>query len=149
MEDCELCGRQTEIAYVALVEDVELRVCPKCAKGKKIISSEGRGRAQKGATAAKAEKGDEPALIEDYGRTIKEARERLKMPLKVLAEMINEKETFLNRVEAQRTTPPEALVRKLEKTLSIKLIEQEKIGESRRPGIKGEKATLGDFIGTK
>ncbi|MCL4362949.1 multiprotein bridging factor aMBF1 [Candidatus Marsarchaeota archaeon] len=149
MEDCELCGRQAETVYVALVEDVELRVCPKCAKGKKIISSEGHSMSRKGATAVKTEKGEEPELIEDYGHVIKEARERLKMPLKVLAEMINEKETFLNRVEAQRTTPPEALVRKLEKTLSIKLIEQEKAGESGRTGAKGEKATLGDFIGTK
>lgn len=149
MEDCELCGRQTAIVYVAQVEDVELRVCPKCAKGKKIISSEGHNIARRGARAGKNEKSEEPALIEDYGYTIKEARERLKIPLKVLAEMINEKETFLNRVEAQRTTPPEALVRKLEKALSIKLIEQEKPGESKRPSAKGEKATLGDFIDTK
>ncbi len=147
MEDCELCGRPTEIVYTALVEDVELRVCPKCAKGKKIISSGGYGRVKKGGIGRiNAEKGDDPALIENYGHVIKEAREKLMIPLKVLAEMINEKETFLNRVEAQRTTPPEALVRKLEKALSIKLIEREKVSESKPAGMKGEKATLGDFI---
>ena len=149
MEDCELCGRPTGIIYTALVEDVELRVCPKCAKGKKIISSEGYGRTGKSMRIAKEDKEEDPTLVEDYGHVIKEAREGLKIPIRVLAEMINEKETFLNRVEAQRTTPPEALVKKLEKALSIKLMGHEKIDKSKRLGTKGENVTLGDFADIK
>jgi ribosome-binding protein aMBF1 (putative translation factor) len=78
---------------------------------------------------------------------MKEARERMKIPIKVLAEMLNEKETLLSRVEQQKTLPPEELRKKLERALGITLQESERseqkvsmIGRKSQEG-----ATLGEF----
>ncbi|MEM3876096.1 MAG: helix-turn-helix domain-containing protein, partial [Candidatus Micrarchaeaceae archaeon] len=62
-------------------------------------------------------------IIDDYGETIRRARESMGLSLKVLAELLNEKESFLARIEKQKTTPNSKLIEKLEKTLNIKLIE--------------------------
>ncbi|MCL5434355.1 MAG: multiprotein bridging factor aMBF1 [Candidatus Marsarchaeota archaeon] len=125
MEECELCGKSTDSAYVVLVEGVELRVCASCANGKKVLShrpTDSASRGYHGTYQKTAKKSiDEPPLVDNYGRVIREARERLKIPIKVLAEMINEKETFLSRVEAEKAAPPAQLIKKLEKTLNIKL----------------------------
>ena len=69
----------------------------------------------------------------------------MKLPMKVLAEMINEKETLLSRVEQQHTLPTLKLAKKLEKALNIKL---EAAPEQRQDAPKSKKssATLGEFI---
>ena len=147
MEDCELCGRPTERVYVVDVEGVELRVCPKCAKGKKVIRDASVPiKTSKLRSAPRAQHG-ELQLVDDYGARIRSGREAMKIPLKVLAEMLNEKETFLSRVEEQKTAPPEALVKKLEKALGIRLLE-EPPAEAQESARRGkENATLGDFVG--
>ena len=109
MEECELCGAQTKNAYVVNVEDVELRVCAKCAQGKKVLSKPSYKIAAK-ATRPKREE-DQP-LVENYGKVIRAARDRMDLPLKVLAEMLNEKETLLSRVEQQSTLPTMKLMKK-------------------------------------
>lgn len=147
MEDCELCGRPTEHVYVVDVEGVELRVCPKCAKGKKVVRDESvPAKAPKPGRVQHAQHA-ELQLVDDYGARIRAGRESMKIPMRVLAEMLNEKETFLSRVEEQKTAPPEALVKKLEKALGIKLLEEPaaEASESARRG--KENATLGDFVG--
>lgn len=148
MEECELCGSKMKDVYIVNVDEVELRVCTKCAQGKKIISKvmdQPKGSKQQ---AAKAAKNEIPQLVENYGSKMHKARESMKIPLKVLAEMINEKETLLARVEQQRTMPSVELTKKLEKALGIKLVEsaaqlQEK---SASYSSKNEAATLGEFM---
>jgi putative transcription factor len=147
MEECEICGAKTNDVYIVDVEDVELRVCTKCAKGKKIVSKVvGKNATQK---FVKSSKSEEPQLVENYGLLIHNARESMKLPIKVLAEMINEKETLLLRVEQQRTLPTLQLAKKLEKALGIKLAETEQQNENVVFSKKGDKATLGDFINGK
>ncbi|MCL5679847.1 MAG: multiprotein bridging factor aMBF1 [Candidatus Marsarchaeota archaeon] len=150
MEECELCGKQTDVAYVVAIEGVEFRVCPRCAHGKKVVAEPNSGRKQNSyGNYTKKEKRDTddngPELVDNYGRAIKESREKLKMPLKVLAEMINEKETFLARVEEEKTTPPMALVKKLEKALAVNLIAQEKPEAKTHSIGQHGSATLGDY----
>ncbi|MDE1871318.1 MAG: TIGR00270 family protein [Candidatus Micrarchaeota archaeon] len=146
MEECEICGIKAGDIYIVDVEDVELRVCTKCARGKKVVSQVierpgfGRKRVAEGNE-------DEPQLIENYGSAIHSAREAMKIPLKVLAEMLNEKETLLLRIEQQRTLPSVELTKKLEKALAIRLMEKGQQGEN--PGASRgsrDRATLGDFI---
>ena len=146
MEECELCGAKAGDIYVINVEDVELRVCTKCAKGKKIVAKAVQKNAPKG--FAKENKNEEPQLVENYGSVIHDARESMKLPLKVLAEMINEKETLLLRIEQQRTLPSVALTKKLEKALSIRLAEPEQQNKNVVISAKKE-ATLGDFVANK
>jgi putative transcription factor len=144
MEECEICGAKTKDIYIVNVEDVELRVCTKCAKGKKIVSKV----VEKKQTGKffKEKKNEEPQLVENYGTVIHSARESMKIPMKVLAEMLNEKETLLLRIEQQRTLPSMQLAKKIEKALGIKLAEPEQQNEGSSFGGKGDKVTLGDFI---
>ncbi|MEM0149472.1 MAG: multiprotein bridging factor aMBF1 [Candidatus Micrarchaeaceae archaeon] len=152
MEECELCGRKIEHAYIIEVEGVELRVCSKCAEGKHIIQEPkaAPARPSKG-SAAKFHEGAKSAedseIIENYGSLIREARERMGLPLKVLAEMLNEKETLLLRIEEQKTLPSNELEKKLEKALNIKLSAKPQGGDEvhARGGNAG--ASIGEFLG--
>jgi len=149
MEECELCGAPTKSVYVVNVEDVELRVCAKCAEGKKVIKSQSYG-INVSHTPSKPKREEDKPLVENYGKVIREARDRMKLPLKVFAEMINEKETLLSRVEQQSTLPTIELTKKLEKALSIKLIDSSSESDAgMSSGSKTGKATLGEFMNKK
>jgi putative transcription factor len=148
MEDCELCGRKTDAASVVEVEGVEFRVCEKCVVGKKVIykhqmHDNARGRRPQQQTVPKE---DQFILVANYGEVIRKARERMDLPLKVVAEMLNEKHSLLLRIEEERAKPTQDLVKKLEKFLEVSLMEkQEQQGEGRSsPSTK--QATLGEFV---
>lgn len=86
-------------------------------------------------------------IAEDYGSRVRIAREQMKIPVRVLAEMLNEKEGLIKRVEQQKTLPPEALRKKLEKALGIRLGEAAPSESSSYHGAgKAEEATLGEFV---
>lgn len=150
MEECELCGEQVQEVYGISVDNVELRVCRACAKGKRIVYRSGeaaRRPAKRGSQPTTQRKGKQDLeMSDDYGIRIKKAREAMKLPMKVLAEMINEKESLLIRVEAQRTLPDERLTRKLEKALGIKLEEEAQPDAGKGGGSRKEEATLGEFV---
>lgn len=146
MEECELCGRKIEHAYIIEVEGVELRVCAQCAAGKHIIEEPKSAPHAPIKAQAKAKDSEDYEIAENYGSMIHEARERMKLPLKVLAEMLNEKETLLLRVEEQKTLPSNELVKKLEKALSIKLTVQQQAGDTAHSHSSEGRASLGEFL---
>ncbi len=150
MEECEICGRPTSDIYVVEVENVEMRVDARCAKGKKVIRTEfQKDIKKKGAIQAQRPKKEDEVLIEGYGTAIRRAREGMKLPIRVLAEMLNEKEHLLVRIEEEKTRPTIELTAKLEKALSIKLTEQASEGDGAKkavPNSREGKATIGDFI---
>jgi putative transcription factor len=149
MEECELCGAPTKSVYVVNVEDVELRVCAKCAEGKKVIKTQSYGP-NIARTPSRPKREEDLPLVENYGKIMHEARDRMKLPLKVLAEMLNEKETLLARVEQQSTLPTIELTKKLEKALSIRLIDSSSENDSgMSSGARTGKATLGEFVSKK
>ena len=74
-------------------------------------------------------------LVENFGEVIRNAREKQGLPIKVLAEMINEKESTLVRIEKQKSSPGEKTRHKLEKELRIKLLA--KATEKKRAGAAG------------
>lgn len=151
MEECELCGRAMGGIYVVEVEGVELRICAKCANGKRVIRkeepAEKKGKKQAQAMQMPRKKRPEEAdIVDNYSNVIREAREKMDLPLKVLAEMINEKETLLLRIEQNKTVPSVELAKKLEKALGVKLEQQQEEKEDRHSKGKKEEATLGEFI---
>ncbi len=147
MEDCEMCGKQMTDVFIIAVDPAQLRVCKKCAKGAKVIGRDSTmpisSRPAPQQSRGNAE--EDMELIENYGAAIRNAREAMKLPLKVLAEMLNEKETLLLRVEEEKTKPPIQLTKKLERALNIRLAAPSKPEDSYH-GKRGDKATLGDFI---
>ncbi len=70
----------------------------------------------------------------------------MQIPLKVLAEMINEKEAHLLRIEEEKTEPSIELTKKIEKALSIKITQERKDSNDSHGGKKPENLTLGDFV---
>ena len=68
------------------------------------------------------------------------------LPLDVLAERINEKWSFLERVEHEKTLPDDKLCRKLEKELGIKLMVPVAVGAAVAAKSPSGGMTLGDIL---
>ncbi|MEM3554352.1 MAG: multiprotein bridging factor aMBF1, partial [Candidatus Micrarchaeaceae archaeon] len=143
MESCEICGAETEKIYVIEIEGAEMRVCSECAKGKKIISAPENGAAKHHGPAKAAS--DQPSeMIEHYGEAIRKARNSLGIPLNVLAEKINEKESTLLRVEEEKMLPSVGLTKKLERELGIRLTVASEESSEHISGWRSQPITLGD-----
>jgi putative transcription factor len=143
--ECEICGAP-ESGYLILVEGAKLNVCVDCSSSGKLLRAPQRAPA-KGEEAATARVKEELEVVDDYGTIIANARKKLGLPLEVLAERINEKLSFLERVEHERTLPDEKVAHKLEKELGIRLLAPTASGASAATtgGGKGG-MTLGDIL---
>ncbi|MCW7075908.1 MAG: multiprotein bridging factor aMBF1 [Candidatus Syntropharchaeales archaeon] len=150
---CEMCG--SEIIGKPnriLIEGSELIVCGTCLRyGKEIEDNMDKGRVSPpGLRERRRPKRsifdnivDE--LISNYGAKIREARQKRQWSSEDLAKRINEKESLIKKVEREDITPDDALVKKLESVLSIKLTEG--IEEANPGRIKsGGTLTLGDIV---
>ncbi len=145
MYDCEICGKKTPTLYVIDVEGAEMTTCASCAAGKNIedtIEAADVNKKPVHRTAAQEEPQEE--MVEDFGGTIRKARESMGIALNVLAEMINEKESTLNRVEQGKMQPTVALTKKLEKQLGIKLTTIAEGSGGKEKAGKDAPITLGD-----
>jgi uncharacterized protein (TIGR00270 family) len=148
MADCEVCGRDAPL-YIVDIDKARLSVCVECAKSGKIIKApqaapEPKSKDYREQRQAKPEFD----LVADYGSKIRKAREKMHITMGVLGEMINEKESFLDRVEREKVLPTEALAKKLERALGIRLFEEISAASGfSRHEQKG--LTLGDVIKIK
>lgn len=154
--NCDLCGKTEENLSRTLIEGVELDVCLTCSKFGKVIAPVKRYTPkeqhkmiqQSQPQYLKEEKIE--LLAENYPELIKKKRESLGLSQKDFALRINEKESTVRNIETGHFEPPMVLVKKLEKALGIKLIEQHEETHLAVEKIKkGEGFTLGDFISVK
>lgn len=139
--ECEVCGSE-ESSMVSLIEGARLNVCHKCAGlGKVVYRPQHRARSE----GARQQK---PTLevVEEYDARIKNALRNMRISVGVLAERINEKESFVERVASGHAKPTELLARKLEKELGIKLLEEATEAGSSPTSGKSGGITLGDII---
>jgi len=122
--ECEICGRSTDDLYEIKVEGALMLVCEKCSRGKSVLNKFGRETERtirvSAASSGREGEGDDE-IVENYGEVIKNAREALGLPIRVLAEKINETESSLARIERQKSPPSEKARKKLERELGIKL----------------------------
>jgi len=136
MLECELCGKVIKgKAYIIKIDSAEVIACEECATGKEIIRVIG-GESKELKSKSKKVEEEKEEIVFDYGERIRKAREELKIPLKVLAERINEKESYLKRIEDQEVLPNEEVAKKLEKELGIKLfekVEERNVSEEQKP----------------
>ncbi|MBM3229469.1 TIGR00270 family protein [Candidatus Parvarchaeota archaeon] len=148
--ECEICGREGG-DILAMVEGAKLYVCHGCSSGAKIISMPRQAaparqnQAGGGFLSSPASK-TELEVVDDFGSTIRRARERYGLSLAVVAERLNEKESFLDRIEKETARPSEGLARKLEHELGIKLLEQVESSSFEFGGKSGKGMTLGDVL---
>ena len=150
MNDCEICGRPINKVYIVEIEGAQMSVCEACAGGKNAIEIVDLTKPQIRPQRRKPADGkDEDEVVEGYGKKLKEARERMGLPLKVLAERIAEKESTLFRVESEKMLPSDALLRKLERELSVKLTEKGAGRPEKHVPGKSQPITFGDAMVTK
>ncbi|MFA5929842.1 MAG: multiprotein bridging factor aMBF1 [Candidatus Micrarchaeia archaeon] len=141
--ECEICGAEGA-GYIVLVEGAKLNVCQDCSGAGKLLRAPQPAR-DPDAQPARGRK--EMEVVDGFGGIIAAARKKMGLPLEVLAERINEKHSFLERVEHEKTLPDEKLAHKLEKELGIKLLQEVSSGVA--VNVKdgqGKGMTLGDIL---
>lgn len=155
---CEICGAEIQGTPNRIVIDRStLDVCKSCARfGKaedkwspvprKVVPVE------RAFTVKRPQRRDQfkdlVEMVPEYGRVIREAREKLGITPDELAATIKEKAALLKKIERQELVPEDRVRKKLEKELDIKLTDQateEKV--KYRGGAKG--LTLGDIADIK
>lgn len=113
--DCELCGRADAKAS-AEVEGTRLTVCESCARlGRRLdpIKVEMKGKRPEGVNVS--------SINPNFASILRNARKNLGISLEDLGKRINEKASVIERVE-KGMRPTDALAKKLEKALKIKLL---------------------------
>jgi len=142
MTECEICGAPAA-GYLIQVEGAKLTVCRDCSGAGKLLRVPQR-QPQKGEEAPRVK--EELEVVEGYGKLMTEARRKMGIPIEVLAERINEKLSFLERVEHERTLPDAKLCRKLEKELGVKLLQPVSSGAPIVTSQSKAGMTLGDIL---
>lgn len=143
---CEMCGNDVESVSRVKVEGSVLRLCPACARfgtpidpppaPAPVPSGQGTGslRARPLAPASRPPGGPrrleerdlygdigELELASDWSKRVRTAREALNWTPEELAKKLNEKKSVVLKLESAHIHPPDALVRKLEHLLKIRL----------------------------
>lgn len=150
-----MCGKEAEL-FKTDVEGSILNLCKECSKFGKVIAAvkEEKKELKKGIKKeVEVEKPKEEefilSIVPDYGEIIKKKREQLKIKQEDFAKKINEKKALIHKIETHQFEPPVSLVRKIEKFLHIKLLEQKEIKPSFMSKTKSDSFTIGDFVKVK
>ena len=139
---CEMCGETIRgPAKLVRVEGAELQVCSRCEKFGTAVQQPKRtdvkrpvpatgpaGRTAAPPVAATYRKRDMfdymgGEIVEDYADRIRHAREAKGLSQKDLALKMMERELLIKKIEKGELVPEEAVRKKLEKVLGIRLLE--------------------------
>jgi putative transcription factor len=148
---CEMCGNEVESTSRIRIEQSVLQLCPACAKfgtpldpppppAKSPTSPSRRAPSSVGARPAprgrRLEERDlyteigELELAPDWGARVRKAREGLLWAPEELAKRLNEKKSVVLKIESGSLHPTDALVRKLEHLLKVRLRAEPEAGPS-------------------
>jgi len=140
---CEMCGETIRgPPKLVRVEGAELQVCSKCEKfgtevqqprrtgiARPAPAAQKQGRPGSAAPVSSAyRKRDlfdymEGEIVDDYAVRIRHAREEKGLSQKDLAMQLKEKEHLIRKIENAELVPEEDVRKKLEKALSIRLLD--------------------------
>jgi putative transcription factor len=167
---CEICGKESEFTKAIFIEGTQLKVCKECSRFGESSDGKGGGAKKKTATSGPtrtmvAERlqarerrmktrsiySDEETsdLIPEYSKAIREARMAREWKQEDLAAKINEKASVIAKLENGTMRPTDALLRKLEHELNIKLTEKVAVVKPEAGHAQGKSMTLGDMIKKK
>lgn len=148
---CEICGSDIKGNPIRVtVEGSVLDVCVRCAHYGKPVdkwSPVSRKLSTEKVITHKPRRDVfdklQDEIIPDYAQVIRKARESQGLTIEALASKIMEKATLIKKIEREELIPEDALRKKLETSLNIKLTEKFLSPEQRRGGFIRE-TTLGD-----
>jgi putative transcription factor len=158
-----MCGREiTGAPLKKIIEGAKLTVCYKCASFASGDWGERPAAPQRSAVIAAPPK-PQPAprrtpnrndveamenmeFIEEYGKEIRKARQRLNLTEKQLAMKMQEKESIIKKLEQEQLVPDTRLLRKIKTHLGLDLIEKPE-KEQKTVGIKAPTGrTIGEAV---
>ena len=154
---CEVCGKQSTMLRVVLIEGSELNACPDCAKfgverspkpkktSAPVHVSEALERREKRTQTRDVLVDGAEELVPDFHVRIRRSRERLLWTPEDLGKKINEKKSVILKLEGGQMHPDDSLIRKLERMLNIKLKERPTLTSAPKSAVQ-RGLTLGDFI---
>ncbi|WP_309491973.1 multiprotein bridging factor aMBF1 [Candidatus Hecatella orcuttiae] len=128
---CEVCGRTIRSQpRRAVIEGALLQVCDDCAKHASSTWGE-RGRPSPKTFSSKPGRAgrvkieeEDYVMVEDYGQKIKRAREARGWSQEELARRINEKASFIGKVETEKVVPSLEVAKKLQHIFGFPLLTQ-------------------------
>lgn len=134
--ECEICGNKGQVTKVE-IEGTVLSVCNSCLRlGRKVdITTEIKMK--------KTNVLEVSSINPEFANIIKKTRNKQGMTVEQLGEKIKEKPSVIERVE-RGMRPTDALARKLEKALKVKLLNYEEVSVDMNR-TKEESAKLGDI----
>jgi putative transcription factor len=143
---CEMCGKDVETTSRVRLERTVLGLCPDCAKfgtpvdppppapeedspapsrshagGAVVTATRPAGRPRRLEERDLYQEIGELELAPDWGRKVRIARETLGWNPEELGKKLNEKKSVVLKIESGTMHPPDALVRKLEHLLKVRL----------------------------
>lgn len=152
---CEMCGKKVSNLKAILIEGSMLNVCGNCARFGKPVKPEIAATPveiaqrlelrEKRLRTKNVFENVENELVDDYARKIRDARTKMNLTPEELGKKINEKKTIITKIESKSMRPDENLIKKLETTLNIKLMEKTKT-EKVETKKTGGGLTIGDLI---
>lgn len=127
MTECEVCGAEIKgAAQYVVIGDSKLRVCKACAHYGTVVVENKNVRAgpvvHPKANSRLYEQMNhdlEVEVEEDYGRKLKEAREKAGLKQTELANRINEKQSLLRKIENEEIVPSDEVMRKIKRVLNL------------------------------
>ena len=156
---CELCGAEVPRTKNVAIESTVLAVCSSCAKfGDEVTTPVVRRSTMPPIIAQRLEArtrrltprdvyadAGTMELAEDFPQRIRQAREARGWKQADLGAKINEKVSVIAKLESGTMDPGDALIRKLENELGIKLKERVESVAVKKQAASGS-LTLGDLI---
>jgi len=158
-----MCGETIRgMAKLIRVEGAELQVCGKCEKYGTAVQQPRRtdvrrpspamgsaGKTSSPATGSLFRKRDmfdymEGEIVDDYAARIRHAREEKGLSQKDLALQMMERELLVKKIEKGELVPEEAVRKKLEKILGIRLLESAIADAEKKAKADVLAPTLGD-----
>ena len=156
---CELCGAEVPRTKSVAIESTVLAVCSSCSKfGDEVTTPVVRRSTMPPIIAQRLEArtrrltprdvyadAGTMELAEDFPQRIRQAREARGWKQADLGAKINEKVSVIGKLESGTMDPGDALIRKIEKELGIKLKERVEPVAVKKQTASGS-LTLGDLV---
>ncbi len=157
MPICNLCGSKTERVFKAKIEGAEMIVCANCSRLGTAVEEirveeepiyEEESKYVRNVPSSRPNNTVE-VIVSDYGKLVKQARERKGLKQENLAKMLAIKESLLHNIESGHFEPGVGLIQKLEKFLHIALIQKVEDKPIKLQHVESGPMTLGDMIKIK
>lgn len=153
MVRCEVCGREIRgPVFRRVIEGARMVVCEQCSRfgaeewSVKPVAPPPRARAPR---RDEVESAESLVPVVNYGRLVREGREKLGLDPDKFARLIGEKVSTVKMIEREELIPDQSIAQKLRRHIKVSVLVREVEREaSSTPPPKGA-PTIGDLLNLK